>query len=166
MVGILNRVFWTPEAFTLLEYSRVAERYGRGMEGAVHEGGCFCGKVRYALTGEPQSSDICHCVSCRRTSGAQSIAWLTFPLEGFSFVTGDPTSFHSSQGVTRTFCGTCGTSLTYQNDGDPDSIDVTTASLDQPEKFPPTRHIWTEDRLGWVSVADGLPQFQQGSSSV
>ncbi|MBA2344285.1 MAG: GFA family protein [Rubrobacter sp.] len=134
------------------------------MEDAVHEGGCFCGGVRYRTVGEPLSSDVCHCVSCRRASGAQSVAWLTFTLEGFSFVTGDPTPLRSSPGVTRTFCGTCGTSLTYQNDGDPDSIDVTTASLDRPETFPPTRHIWTEDRLAWVGVDEGLPQFH-GSSS-
>jgi hypothetical protein len=66
--------------------------------------------------------------------------------------------------VTRTFCGTCGTSLTYQNDEDSDSIDVTTASLDWPETFPPTQHIWIEDRLGWVGVDDGLPRFQRSDS--
>jgi hypothetical protein len=128
------------------------------------EGGCFCGKVRYGVAGEPRTSAICHCVSCRRASGAQSVAWLVFPSEAFSFTSGDPAQYRSSAEVSRTFCGGCGTSLTYQHDGDPDFIDVTTASLDLPDELPPARHVWLEDKVGWESVNDGLPQFERGSS--
>jgi hypothetical protein len=126
------------------------------------EGGCICGRVRYRIDGEPLGSAICHCVSCRRASGAQSVAWLTFPLEGFSFVSGDPREYRSSPGVSRTFCDNCGTSLTYGQDEEPDSIDVTTASLDLPGEFPPARHIWLEDKVAWESVNDGLPRFERG----
>jgi hypothetical protein len=126
------------------------------------EGGCICGRVRYRIDGEPLGSAICHCVSCRRASGAQSVAWLTFPLEEFSFVSGDPPEYRSSPGVSRTFCDNCGTSLTYGQDEEPDSIDVTTASLDFPDEFPPTRHIWLEDKVAWEGVNDGLPRFERG----
>jgi hypothetical protein len=40
---------------------------------------------------------------------------------------------------------------------------VTTASLDRPDEFPPTRHIWLEDKLAWEHVDDGLPRFERGS---
>jgi hypothetical protein len=132
------------------------------MAGGPHEGGCFCGGVRYRVAGEPMRSAICHCLSCRRTSGAQSVAWLTFPYRSLSFVSGEPADFRSSDGVSRTFCQGCGTSLTYRYDGDPDCIDVTTASLDHPDEFPPTRHIWLEDGLGWDVAVDGLPRFERG----
>lgn len=128
------------------------------------EGGCFCGRVRYGVAGEPLGSAICHCVSCRRASGAQSVAWLTFPFEEFSFVSGDPREYRSSPGVSRTFCEHCGTSLTYRHDEEPDSIDVTTASLDLPDKLPPTRHIWLEDKVAWENVNDGLPRFERGGA--
>ena len=128
------------------------------------EGGCFCGKVRFGVDGEPLGSAICHCESCRRASGAQSVAWLTFPFEEFLFVSGDPREYRSSPGVSRTFCESCGTSLTYRRDEEPDSIDVTTASLDQPGEFPPTRHIWLEDKVAWESVNDSLPRFERGGS--
>lgn len=131
----------------------------------TYDGGCLCDGVRYTVSGEPESSDICHCVSCRRAAGAQSVAWLTFPRGNFSFVSGEPVEYRSSPEVVRTFCGGCGTSLTYRHDGAPDTIDVTTASLDLPEAFPPTYHVWMEDRVGWESVDDGLPQFRQGSSA-
>ncbi|HET7272365.1 MAG TPA: GFA family protein [Rubrobacter sp.] len=132
------------------------------MGGDPREGGCFCGRVRYRVAREPLGSAICHCVSCRRTSGAQSVAWLTFPFDGFSFLSADPREYRSSPGVSRTFCESCGTSLTYRQDEDPDSIDVTTASLDLPDEFPPTRHIWLEDKVDWESVNDGLPRFERG----
>lgn len=129
----------------------------------LHEGGCFCGRLRYRISGEPQSSDICHCVSCRRATGAQSVAWLTVSIEDFSFVSGEHMEYRSSPEVVRTFCGKCGTSLTYQHEGD--KVDVTTASLDRPEDFPPACHIWMEDKIGWESVHDGLPRFQRGNSA-
>lgn len=135
------------------------------MSNDLREGGCFCGEVRYRVAGNPRTSAICHCVSCRRASGAQSVAWLTFPSEGFSFISGDPAEYRSSVEVSRTFCDGCGTSLTYQHGGDPDFIDVTTASLDLPDEFPPAHHIWLEDKVSWESINDGLPQFERGSSS-
>ena len=132
------------------------------MSGDLREGGCFCGRVRYRVAGEPLRSAVCHCVSCRRTSGAPSVAWLTFPYRSLSFVSGEPADYRSSDEVSRSFCQGCGTSLTYRHDEDPDVVDVTAASLDRPDKFPPTRHIWLEDKLSWENVEDGLPRFEQG----
>lgn len=133
------------------------------MDDGIHDGGCLCGRVRYSVSGEPESSDICHCVSCRLTTGAQSVAWLTFPVGSFTFVSGEPVEYRSSPGVTRTFCGGCGTSLTYRQDDAPGTVDVTTATLDQPEAFPPTYRVWIEDKVGWESANDGLPRYEQGS---
>ena len=123
----------------------------------MSDGGCLCGNVRYTLTEAPQSALICHCVSCRRAAGAQSVAWLNFPSRDFSLISGDPTRYRSSADVSRTFCGLCGTTLTYRNDGDPDFVFVTAASLDDPEEFPPTH-------LSWDLANDGLPRFERGGS--
>lgn len=132
------------------------------MGGDLRDGGCLCGGVRYTVTGEPESSSICHCVSCRRAAGAQSVAWISVPLDNFSFVSGVPAEYRSSEGVIRTFCGACGTSLTCHHE-DEDSIDVTTASLDDPDAFEPTHHIWIEDKVGWEGVEDGRALFGRGS---
>jgi len=79
------------------------------------------------------------------------------------FSAAQPASFRSSPGVTRTFCSQCGTSLTYQRDAEADTIDVTTASLDFPDDFAPTREIWIAHKLGWERLNDTLPQYP-GSS--
>jgi hypothetical protein len=127
----------------------------------VHEGGCLCGAVRYRAVGEPSSATLCHCNSCRRAAGAPVVAWVTFPKSGFRFAAGGPMAYQSSPGVTRTFCGTCGTPLTYAHAHLPAGIDVTTCSLDDPEAIVPTDHIWTSDKLSWVQVNDHLPRFPE-----
>lgn len=127
------------------------------------QGGCLCGAVRYRASDTALATSICHCNSCRRASGAPSVAWVVFRVVDFAFVTGQPIAFRSSSLVVRTFCGRCGTPLTYQHDESPDTIDVTTATLDSPERFPPTKEIWLEHKLAWEPVRDALQHFPRSS---
>jgi hypothetical protein len=123
------------------------------------EGGCLCGHVHYEAGGEPFHSTVCHCSMCRRAAGAPMVAWFTVPRAAFRLVAGEPACFASSAGVARTFCPRCGTSLTFESDEFPDEIDVTAASLDDPEAVPPRDHTQTATRLRWVRLADGLPAY-------
>jgi hypothetical protein len=127
----------------------------------TRSGGCFCGAVRYEVTGEVYNLTTCHCETCRRVAGAPAVSWLTVALGGFRLVNGTPTTLRSSAHVTRTFCATCGTPLTYQRDDGPDELDVTICSLDQPEALPPQDHTQASERLPWNMVCDGLPQYPQ-----
>lgn len=124
-------------------------------------GGCCCGAVRYRVRGRPSNTMVCHCRTCRRVAGAPVVAWLTFGREDFAFVQGTPAEFSSSAPVTRTFCPACGTPLTYRTDKYPDTVDVTTCSLDRPEAFPPTHHSWLSHDVPWVRFGDGLPAFPE-----
>ncbi|MBI5505337.1 MAG: GFA family protein, partial [Deltaproteobacteria bacterium] len=77
------------------------------------EGGCLCGAVRYRIQGEPIVSATCQCRSCRKASAAAIVPWLHVRTHDLSFTCGEPVGFESSPSVTRTFCGRCGTPLTY-----------------------------------------------------
>ena len=121
------------------------------MSGPEAVGGCYCGNVRYAISGTPEQSLVCHCPDCRRCAGAQSVGWLLVRSEQFSITAGTPTSFNSSPGVIREFCGRCGTTLTWVGDKQPGRIDVTIGSLDQPNQFPPTRAVYRKHRVEWAS---------------
>jgi hypothetical protein len=114
-------------------------------------GGCYCGEVRYAILGAPDQSLVCHCPDCRRSVGAQSVGWIFIGIEQFQLRTGNPKSFNSSTGVTRTFCGTCGTTLAWVGDKQPGRMDVTIGSLDDPNQFPPTRAVYRKHKLSWTS---------------
>ena len=121
-------------------------------------GGCYCGQVRYETGAEPYHETICHCADCRRIVGAPSVAWFTVPRTSLRWTGRPPASVRSSPKAVRQFCGTCGTSLSYEGDATPDEIDVTTASLDDPNAVPPKDHTHTASKLSWDIICDGLPE--------
>lgn len=130
-----------------------------GMTDGQREGGCFCGAVRYVTMGDALTLCCCHCESCRWAVGAPLVPWGTFPRSRFRVTRGQVTEFASSPGVTRSHCADCGTSLTYSQDSRAGEIDITLASFDDTATLAPTAHIWVQDKLPWVTLADGLPQF-------
>jgi hypothetical protein len=129
---------------------------------ARREGGCLCGAVRYAVDGAPASGNtLCHCTTCRRSCGAPAVAWATWRRADFAWTRGRPVEHRSTPPVLRAFCGACGTSLTYASEREPDTLDVTVASLDEPEAFALEDHIWTGEGLSWMQVDDGRPRFRR-----
>lgn len=123
----------------------------------VIDGHCLCGAVRYRAVGAPSHATLCHCRSCRRAAGAPVVAWVTFAAGDFSFVAGAPARYRSSPRVVRTFCGACGTPLTYVHDDYPQGVDVTVCSFADPTRFTPADHTWNSHRLAWLHVNDHLP---------
>ena len=111
------------------------------------KGRCFCGAIRYEMGGAPFHETVCHCSICRRTTGAPFVAWFSVPRSEFRFVQGTPIRFRSTEKGTRSFCPRCGTQLTFEHDDFLDEIDVTTCSLDEPERVPPRDHTRTSSKL-------------------
>jgi len=129
----------------------------------IHEGGCLCSAIRFRISGEPVFSSICHCSTCRRASAAPTVAWLTFDRSQVEFLSGTPRTYRSSQGVARHFCGTCGSQLSYESIASPMTIDITTASLDNPNLFPPTMEVWLEHRVSWQTANQTLAQYPRST---
>ena len=104
---------------------------------------------------------MCHCESCRRTTGGLTTAWVGYPSDGFR-VEGEPISYSSSDGVERQFCGNCGTSLFYFNEALlPGLVDVLTVTLDDPASCPPDLHVQVAEALPWEAGLDELPKFER-----
>ncbi|MEP6883560.1 MAG: GFA family protein [Gammaproteobacteria bacterium] len=129
----------------------------------IHEGGCLCSAIRFRISGEPTFSSVCHCSTCRRASAAPTVAWLTFDRSQVDFLSGHPRNYRSSQGVVRQFCGTCGSQISYQSATRPETIDITTASLDNPNLFPPTFEVWLEHRVLWESPDQTRAHYPRSS---
>jgi hypothetical protein len=68
---------------------------------------------------------------------------------------GEPAYFQSSNLVRRGFCRDCGTPLTYEFEGS--HIDITIASLDQPDLVAPEIQLGLENRLSWCEGLAVLP---------
>jgi hypothetical protein len=122
------------------------------------QGGCLCGAVRYEVVGEPVVVALCHCSMCRRSTAAPAVAWAMFEQGALRFVAGRPNAYASSPGVERSFCGRCGTPLTFRADFLPGLVDVTVGSMDAPATLPPQMHIWAAKQLPWLVLADALPR--------
>ena len=121
-------------------------------------GGCLCGGVRYQIVGKPAEALYCHCRMCRLAHGAPVVAWVTVPLDGFAVTAGEPVAYRSSSKAMRHFCGSCGTPLTWRASDDPRLVDISIATLDNPEAVAPALHVWTESRIAWFDTADHLPR--------
>jgi hypothetical protein len=119
----------------------------------------MCGAVRYEASGEPFNATLCHCVDCRRASGAPALAWFSVRADALRWTRGMPARNASSPGVERLFCARCGTQLTWQGAGAPDEIDVTLCSLDDPDAIAPADHTFASQQVRWLHLADALPRY-------
>lgn len=131
----------------------------------MKSGGCLCNKARYQVNEPVRNLCYCHCESCRRAAGSAYVAWGTVNTTAFEITSGELAIVKSSPGVERGFCGACGTTLTYWHADRSEEIDVTLASFDDPSDLAPAVHIWTSDKLPWVNVEDGLPQYPKFRTS-
>jgi len=73
-------------------------------------------------------------------------------------VEGDTISYASSEALNRVFCKTCGTRLfSWRRNGT--AAGVALAVFDNRNAFVPTEHIWVAEKMDWVKLEDGLPQY-------
>lgn len=114
-------------------------------------GGCYCGAIRYRIDQRPNYSEICYCSNCRRAIGAHVTSWVRVRSTSFALLHGELSRYRTDTGAWRTFCGTCGTSLTYQSDEQEreGNLYVTLGSLDRPDLLPPTHHSYEDEMLAW-----------------
>jgi hypothetical protein len=131
---------------------------------AERQGRCHCGAIRFTTSGEPLFVALCHCESCRRSTGGALVAWCGF-RRGDVVSSGMAPCYHeSSPGVRRGFCPRCGTSLTFESTRWPDDIHLMASNFDNPADFMPQCHVFAGERLPWLHFADGLPQYRTVAS--
>ena len=125
-------------------------------------GGCHCGAIRYQVEGNAKTHALCHCVDCRRHSGAPMVGWTMYRQSEVKVTKGTPKIYKSSPDGRRHFCPDCGTGLFYINDVMlPGIIDIQSATYDDPNAIPARAHIQVADRIGWMKHAHELPEFER-----
>ena len=134
--------------------------------GKTYSGGCMCGAVRYAASGEPFSVAHCHCHSCRKHNGGPVVTVAGFKAGQVSFSGTERKIYESSPGVGRAFCGNCGTPLTWEGDGGDMGpiVEFHISTFDNPDVLVPSAHSFHNERIAWFDIADGLPRHDGFSS--
>lgn len=119
------------------------------------EGGCLCGDVRWKVRGVPLYAYHCHCRMCQRTSGAGFVTGITFPAQAVIWTNQTPKYYQSSKNAQRGFCGQCGSWIAWKLFEE--KVSLMAGSFDQPEVIQPTWHLFTESKVPWIQLNDGLP---------
>ena len=118
------------------------------MDAPRHEGGCACGAVRYAVSGEPLRVGLCHCLTCRRKHGAAFNCFVVYEQGRFE-VSGE-TSVWASSGVGRRHsCAVCASPV-YMVDEGGDEVELHVGGFDDVGAFAPSYEIWTRSREPWL----------------
>ena len=128
-----------------------------------HEGGCFCGSVRFSCTAEPAFTFYCHCSDCRRSGGSPFTVGMMVPSEAFS-VDGELQAYtvtgSSGKEVHRHFCPQCGTGIYLTTGAVPENVFVKAGVFDDAGWVKPQMHIFTASKQPWLTIGDSLPQFE------
>lgn len=124
-------------------------------------GRCLCGAVTFEYQGPENWRGHCHCASCRRNTASPFTTFLGVPRDACRFTGTQPSVYHSSPGVRRLFCGTCGTPMAYEADRYPEEVHFYAATLDDAASFAPQFHTHYAEKLPWIEIVDGLPKYDK-----
>ena len=123
----------------------------------TYRGRCFCKAVTFEIDA-PETCVNCHCESCRRQCSSPMTTYIGV-LDKYWRWTGEmPKVYHSSPGVERTFCGNCGTPLSFRSERMSGTLPLYVAAMEEPEKFTPKLHVAYEEKLSWLTIEDDLPK--------
>lgn len=126
------------------------------MADTVRRGGCNCGKVRMEIRGEPVRVGLCHCLTCRKETGAPFMAFAVWDKSQVS-VAGETASWTAATDH-RHFCPACGSALFGTHDED-DEVEVRLGALDAaPSGLTPDYELWTPRRERWLIPVAGSAQ--------
>ncbi|KAI0477335.1 Mss4-like protein [Xylariaceae sp. FL0804] len=151
------------------------------------EGGCYCGKIRIAIDGDPSFAAVCHCTDCRKISGSTYSMNLRVPSAALRLISSESASAPrthahaaaSGNTVTGHFCGDCGTTLWRSTPAFGTDLIVKVGVLDLPEAngagagagggggakafdidgTRPQAELYVSRRVAWVAPVEGAAQF-------
>lgn len=114
-------------------------------------GGCACGQLRFEVRGAPKRVGLCHCMTCRKTSGSVFNAFAVFPTDQVT-ITGESRGWETSPGSADHFCPRCGSQVFYADGGD--EIEIKLGAFDRTDLFTPTYEAWAKRRESWLCTPD------------
>lgn len=137
---------------------------GAEVDGALLNGGCWCGAVRYRVADAFRYACICHCSRCRAATGSAFKPFAGIESDKLAVVEGgDVLLTVGDQVLNDTRCATCG-SLLFSVVRDGAYVHVALGSLVDVPSIRPTHHIFVGSKAPWFEILDDLPQFDEHAS--
>ncbi|WP_298260384.1 GFA family protein [uncultured Litoreibacter sp.] len=120
------------------------------------KGSCLCGNITYTVDGPLRPVIACHCRQCRKSSGHHVAA--TSAARSDVSVHGEVTWYRSSPTARRGFCGTCGSQMFW--DGQGQNLSIFAGTFEEDAGLRLAGHIFCADKGGYYDINDDLPHAQ------
>lgn len=123
-----------------------------------YNGSCFCGAVKFVVTGKPAGQGYCHCDSCRKWSAGPVNAFTLWDPEAVRVTQGaeNVATFNKTPTSYRSWCKACGGHL-FTNHPTMGLTDVYASAIpDFP--FEPAVHVHYQETT--LHMHDGLPKMK------
>ncbi len=123
-----------------------------------YAGSCFCGTVRFTVSGDPAGMGYCHCESCRQWSAAPVNAFTLWKPEAVQIQRGADNigTYSKTPRSNRKWCRTCGGHVYTEHPG-MGLIDVYAATIPD---LPYRAGIHVHYQETTLKIADGLPKMR------
>ena len=128
-----------------------------------HRGNCFCGNIQFEIIDTRGTVAACHCLDCRKASGAPFMVFVVIEKINYIIKSGKPGSIQYEDGFkVRTFCKDCGSSISYERKNRPDKIHIGTMLLENPTDLIVKYHLWTKSQLPGIIIDENVQKFPEG----
>jgi hypothetical protein len=126
------------------------------------KGSCFCGGIKYEISGKLKVLLNCHCSDCRKAHGAAFRTRASIKFSEFQFLEGEHLlkGYRAKATEERCFCSVCGSPIFTRIDGSED-IGLALGTLDDDPGVQSTMHVFVSDKAPWHQITDTLPQFSE-----
>ncbi len=124
-------------------------------------GECFCGSVKYQVSGTLKDARSCHCSRCRKAFSAQASAYALVEPGDFSWLQGQEllSSYTNVEGAGIQFCKVCGSTLCGVFQDQVHGVTLGCVNGDPGIKL--ERHIFTGSKASWEDIGGDAPQFEE-----
>jgi len=122
----------------------------------MYNGSCFCGAVKFTVSGDPAAMGYCHCSSCRHWSAGPVNAFTLWSPDAVKITQGAENigSYNKTPKSTRKWCKSCGGHL-FTDHPDWNLVDVYAAVIPG-FSFEPGVHVHYQETV--LPIKDGLPK--------
>jgi hypothetical protein len=124
----------------------------------THTSSCFCGEVKFEVTGEPVAMGYCHCSSCRHWSAGPVNAFTLWKPDALKVTQGTTSigTYNKTPASLRKWCKKCGGHLFTDHPGF-GLVDIYAALLPK-LRFEPGVHVNYAERV--LHMHDGKPKLK------
>jgi len=127
-------------------------------KGSTYPGECFCGAVKFTVTGEPVAMGYCHCDSCRQWSAGPVNAFTLWKPDAIKITRGADKigTYNKTPKSYRKWCTSCGGHLFTEHPlwGLTDVYAAVIPGL----KFQPGVHVNYQETV--LRIKDGVAKLQ------